>query len=68
MFSFSFSFFLLINLIADIKGKNLDVIEQEDVYNLLRAIELLAHKIYGSRRREIKRKGSPRHVPMEMSC
>lgn len=43
-----FFFFLLINLIADIKGKNPDVIEQEDVYNPLRAIELPAHKIYDS--------------------
>lgn len=50
------NFLFLINLIADTQ-KNPDVIEQEDVYNPLQAIELLAHKIYNSQERGNEKKG-----------
>lgn len=64
-------FFLIINLIADIKKTNPDVTEQEDVYKPLRAIELLAHMIYDSQGRGSKKKDQDRcsdgNVP-ELGC
>lgn len=59
-------FFSLINLIADIKEKTPDVIEQENVYNPLWATELLATKFMTPRKGEIiKRRGRPRQLYLQ---
>lgn len=51
------------------RKKNPDVIEQEDVYNLLEAMELLAHKFMTARKRAVKRKRKTKtDVTVEMQC